>query len=135
MPPIDTPAIVGAVVTVSGAFVATLRWIFAVSSKVDETKDAIEAANKERLADRVVYDKRLEKVESAAMDIRDLAAAVRHQGEMTTMQLKALTDKMGEHAEFTRQSLAEVKEGQKAFQAEVRAVISHIPPPRRGQAG
>jgi hypothetical protein len=124
MSALDLIPVAGPAVGAVTGLIGMARWIFNVSNKADEAKKAIAVMAHQMAEEKIVYDKRLEKVEAASMDIRDLTAAVRHQGEMTTLQLKALTEKMAEHSDYTLRSLLEVRESQKSFQTEIRAAVT-----------
>jgi hypothetical protein len=104
--------VAGPAITAIGLAGGLARWVFAVSAKANEAMEAIQDIKSQSALEKAAQNKRLEKVEETTMSIRDLTFAVRHQGELTAVQLKALTDKISEHSDYTRDRFMELRAAQ-----------------------
>ena len=126
MSPVETFTALGALATVGAGFAGVARWLFAIQQAATRALDGLADLRAEREADKAVYDKRLEKAEDAAASIRSLADAVKHQGEITALEIRNLTERLAEHASFSKEAMGELKYGQKTQESAIQALKQQI---------
>jgi hypothetical protein len=123
---VETFTALGALGTVGMGFAGVVRWVFALSEKASRALDGVAEIRAEREIDKAVYDRRLEKAEDAAASIRSLADAVKHQGELTALEIRNLTERLAEHSSFTKEAMGELKHGQKNQETAIQALKQQI---------
>jgi methyl-accepting chemotaxis protein len=94
-------------------YTAVVVWLVRLEGKASQTSNGLADMRQDRERDNEAFHARLERAEQTAEAVRELAAAVRHGGEMTAAQIKNLADRFSEHAADTKEQLSEVKEEQR----------------------
>jgi hypothetical protein len=126
MTPIETFTALGALGTAGAGFAGVVRWVFSIQDAAGRALAGVGEIRAERDADKLAYDKRLEKAEDAAASVRSLADAVRHQGEITALEIRNLTECLAEHSSFTKEAMGELKHGQKTQENAIQALKQQI---------
>lgn len=103
----------GVALTAFIAWTTLVGWVWSIRGIAVNARDDLAALIAEREKDKVTWGIRLTAAEQTAGAVRELTAAVRHGGEMTTQQISALTERFTEHAAETKEQLAELRAEQR----------------------
>lgn len=99
------------------AFVALcllVGWVWSVRSIAVNARDDLAALIAERNNDKLAWGARLSEAEKTHAAMDRLSDAVKAGAQLTTLQIKTLADKMSDHANATKDQLAEIRQEQKA---------------------
>ena len=113
--------------TVFAAFLAwtgMVGWIWNVRGIAVNARDDLAAFREERDRHDRDIDERLKKAETTAASVERLADAVKYGADLTAEQMKNLSERLGEHAIFTKEQLTEIRQEQKAVRQALAATGS-----------
>lgn len=106
-------AVASLLLTAIVAYTAVCAWLFRVQSVATGARDGVERIDKERERDKAAYNRRLEKAEEVASDLKALAQSVRGLTELMEKEARHQVERHNDlKAEFQRatNSAAQAKE-------------------------
>lgn len=90
-----------------------MAWVWNARGIAVSARDDLAALIEERKEDKAIFGARLSKTEQTAASMDRLADAVKSGSELTHLQIFNLTEKMAEHAIFTKERFASLENNMK----------------------
>lgn len=85
------------------AYTAVCAWLFRVQSVATGARDGVNRIDEERKADKIAYNRRLEKAEEVASDLKALAQSVKGLTELMEQEARHQVERHNDlKAEFQR---------------------------------
>lgn len=96
------------------AWTGVVGWIWNVRAIAVNARDDLAEYRADRERHDRAIDERLKRAETTAASVERLADAVKYGADITSSQIKNLSEKLGEHAVFTKEQLADIRNEQKS---------------------